>query len=84
MYIVLLDLLSLRETEKLSFISVTPMTTKFGKKVHLQKLSLMRLTNQEGTGNIITLTSRDKLKLLCFHYESMYGQHNWKDDDLSG
>ena len=43
-------------------ISTRPMITKFGKQVHLEKLTQM--TNQPGADDVISLRSHDKLKLL--------------------
>ena len=42
-------------------ISIRPMTTKFGKQVHLEKFTQM--TNQPGANDVIRLRSHDKLKL---------------------
>ena len=53
-------------------ISTRPMITKFGKQVHLQDLTQMRLkfdsngTNQAGVGDVITSRPRNKLRTYCY------------------
>ena len=58
-------------------ISIKPITTKFGKQVHLQDLTQIRLIKQV----LVTVTSRsrDKLKALYLHYKSAYGHQTWQD-----
>ena len=36
-------------------------------------------TNRAGTCDVITLTSRDKIKALNLHYKSDYGHQTWQD-----
>ena len=43
------------------------MTTKFGKQLHLQNLSQLRLIKQVGAGDISTPRSLVKLKKTHFH-----------------
>ena len=40
-------------------------------------------TNQAGAGDAITARSRDKLKALYLHYQSVYGHQTRQDGNLS-
>ena len=41
-------------------------------------------TNQAVTGDVITSTSRDKLKPLYLHYQSVYDYQTWQDGSICG
>ena len=58
------------------------MTHKFGKQVHLQDLTRIRLINHAVAGDVITSRSRYKLKLLCLRYQSVDGHQTWQHDNL--
>ena len=56
-------------------IFIRPMTTKFGKEVHLDELTKVRLMTHGLVTHVITSRSRDKLKRIStsrvtFHYET--------------
>ena len=61
-------------------ISITHITTTFGKQAHLQHLT--HLTNQACGGDVITSISLDKLKAIYFQYQSVYCHQTWQDGNL--
>ena len=63
-------------------IPIKPMTTKFGKQVHLEVHLDSNETNKAGAYDVITPRSRDKLKTLYLHYPSVYSHPSWQDGNL--
>ena len=62
------------------FLSMRLMTTKFGKQVHLQESSQMRLI-RPSAGNVITSRSHEKVKIYL-HYHSVYVHQAWQQGNL--
>ena len=55
------------------------MTTKFGKQIHLQDLTQMRLIKQV----LVTSSRQDQeTKETYIHYESANGHQTWQDGNL--
>ena len=55
------------------------MTTKFGKQIHLQDLTQMRLIKQV----LVTSSRQDhETKETYIHYESASGHQTWQDGNL--
>ena len=56
-------------------ISIRHMTTNFGKQVHLQDLTQMRLIKQ-----VLVTLCQDPVKTYL-HYQSAYGYQTWQDSN---